>query len=190
MADALALIAASAWKAEMGALREIILSCGLAETVKWGQPCYARDGVNVVLIHGFKSYCALLFFKGALMSDPEGLLVQQTENVQSARQIRFASLPEIETRRATLTAYIHEALRVEAAGLKVVKKAATDMSWPEEFSERAAAAPELAAAFAALTPGRQRAYLLHFAGAKQAKTRAERIAKNEARILAGKGLDD
>ena len=190
MAEAANVIASSPWKAEMTALRDILLACGLDETVKWGQACYVSGGANIVLIHGFKSYCALLFFKGALMADLEGLLVRQTGNVQSARQMRFTSLAEIEAARDRLPGYVGEAMRVETAGLKIEKKTAADMAWPEELRERLAATPELAQAFAALTPGRQRAYLLHFAGAKQAKTRAERVARHEARILAGKGLDD
>jgi uncharacterized protein YdeI (YjbR/CyaY-like superfamily) len=178
------------WRDEMTALRGIVRECGLAEEVKWGQPCYSLDGRNVVLIHGFKEYCALLFMKGALMKDPEGLLIQQTENVQSGRQIRFTNLAEIVERRSVLKAYVEEAVAVEKAGLKVEKKATAAFPHPEELRARFEASAELKAAFAALTPGRQRAYLLHFAAAKQAKTREARIDKCAPLILAGKGLDD
>ena len=187
--DAL-LAKASAWKAETAALREIALDCGLEEHVKWGQPCYASQGRNVVLIHGFKDYCALLFMKGALMKDARKLLVQQTQNVQSARQIRFKGMADIVGHEAVLKGYIREAVEIETSGAKVAKTTAADMPWPEEFSEKLARSPELAEAFAALTPGRQRGYLLHFAGAKQAKTREARIEKCAPLILAGKGLDD
>ena len=178
------------WREEMQVLRAIVRECGLTETVKWGQPCYALDDRNVVLIHGFKDYCALLFMKGALMKDPEGLLIQQTQNVQSGRQIRFAGLAEIVARRATLIAYVEEAIAVETAGLKVEKKPTAEFPFPDELGERFAAAPALKQAFGALTPGRQRAYLLYFAAAKQPKTRAARIDKCAPQILAGKGLDD
>ena len=187
--DAL-LAKASAWKDETTALRRIVLDCGLDEHVKWGQPCYASRGRNIVLIHGFKEYCALLFMKGALLKDERKLLVQQTENVQSARQIRFRGLADIVGREAVLNAYIREAVEIETSGAKLAKKTAADMPWPEEFSEKLARSPELAEAFAALTPGRQRGYLLHFAGAKQAKTRESRIETCAPLILAGKGLDD
>jgi uncharacterized protein YdeI (YjbR/CyaY-like superfamily) len=186
-----AIIAGSArWREEMTALRGIVRECRLVEEVKWGQPCYSLDARNVVLIHGFKDYCALLFMKGALMKDPEGLLIQQTENVQSSRQIRFTGLAEIVERRAALKAYVEEAIAVEKAGLKVEKKPTAEFPHPEELRARFAASPELKAAFSALTPGRQRAYLLHFAAAKQAKTREARIDKCAPQILAGKGLDD
>lgn len=178
------------WREEMTALREIVRECRLTEEVKWGQPCYSLDGRNVVLIHGFKDYCALLFMKGALMKDPEGLLIQQTENVQSGRQIRFTGLAEITERRAVLKAYVEDAIAVERAGLKVEKKPTAEFPHPDELRARFTASPELKAAFAALTPGRQRAYLLHFAAAKQAKTREARIDKCAPQILAGKGLDD
>jgi uncharacterized protein YdeI (YjbR/CyaY-like superfamily) len=176
------------WREETQALREIVLACGLSEGRKWGQPCYMLDGANIVLIHGFKDYCALLFFKGALMKDPENLLIRQTENVQSARQIRFTGLAEISEKAAILKTYVAEAIAVERAGLKVEK--AKDMPVPEELRERLEAEPELRAAFEALTPGRRRAYLLHFGSAKQSKTRAARVEASAARILAGKGLDD
>ena len=178
------------WREEMTALRGIMRECRLVEQVKWGQPCYAFEGANVVLIHGFKDYCALLFFKGALMQDPEALLIQQTGNVQSGRQIRFTSLSEIVDRRAVLKAYVEQAIAVEKAGLKVERKKTAEFPHPDELRARFEASSELKAAFAALTPGRQRAYLLHFAGAKQAKTRAARIDKCAPQILAGKGLDD
>ena len=178
------------WRDEMTALRHIVCDCGLTEEVKWGQPCYTLDGANVVLIHGFKDYCALLFMKGALMKDPESLLIQQTRNVQSARQIRFTGLAEIVARRAVLKTYVEEAIAAEKAGLKVEKKPTADFPRPEELLTRFAASAALKSAFEALTAGRQRAYLLHFASAKQAKTREARIDKCAPLILAGKGLDD
>ena len=184
------LAASASWSKEMAALREIVLDCGLAEEIKWGQPCYASEGRNIVLIHGFKDYCALLFFKGALMKDPKNLLIQQTENVQSGRQIRFTGLAEILGARATLKAYVKEAIAVEKSGLKIQKKTPAETPCPPEFSERLAASPALKAAFEALTPGRRRGYLLHFGAAKQSKTRIARIAACEPQIRAGKGLDD
>jgi uncharacterized protein YdeI (YjbR/CyaY-like superfamily) len=180
----------SRWREEIKALREIVRECSLVEEVKWGQPCYTFDGANVVVIHGFKNYCALLFMKGALMKDPANLLIQQTENVQSGRQIRFAGLAEILDRRSTLKAYVEEAIAVEKSGLKVEKKKPAEFPFPEELRARFAASAELKAAFEALTPGRRRAYLLHFAGAKQAKTRETRIEKCVPKILTGEGLDD
>jgi uncharacterized protein YdeI (YjbR/CyaY-like superfamily) len=186
-----ALIAHSnSWAEEFRALREIALACDLDETIKWGQACYASEGKNVVLIHGFKDYCALLFFKGALMKDPERLLIQQTENVQSGRQIRFTSSKEIAKKRAILKAYVEEAMAVEKAGLKIEKKTPAQTPVPEELRAKLDASPELKAAFAALTPGRQRGYLLHFAAAKQSATRTARVEKCAPAILAGKGLDD
>ena len=181
---------AGAWREEMTALREIVAGCGLDEALKWGQPCYSVRSKNIVLIHAFKEYCALLFMKGALMRDPEGLLVQQTENVRSARQIRFRSLEEIVGREYVLRAYVGQAVAVEEAGLRVEKAAPEATPLPEELSARFAAEPALAAAFAKLTPGRRRAYLLHFGAAKQAKTRLARIAACAPQILAGLGLDD
>ncbi len=180
----------TSWKAEMQALREIALAAPLREEVKWGQPCYTLDGKNVLIIHAFKDYCALLFLKGALMKDPAGLLIRQTENVQSSRQIRFTGLDEIVRRSADLKAYLADAIEIEKAGLKIEKKETGEFPCPDEFRARLDASPKLKAAFAALTPGRQRGYLLHFAGAKQAKTREARIDKSVAQILAGKGLDD
>jgi len=179
-----------AWQAELAKLREIALSSPLAEDFKWGHPCYTLDGRNVVLIHGFKDYCALLFMKGALMKDLAGILIQQTENVQSGRQIRFTSLGQIAGMENMIKAYIHDAIEVEKAGLKVEKKTTADFAIPEEFQARLAGHPALKTAFEALTPGRQRGYLLHFAGAKQSKTREARIEKHLPRILDGKGLDD
>jgi uncharacterized protein YdeI (YjbR/CyaY-like superfamily) len=178
------------WRAEIEALRKIILDCQLTEDFKWGWPCYSIDKKNVVLIHGFKEYCALLLFKGALMKDPENILVQQTENVQAARQIRFTGLDEIKRMDNILKAYIHQAIDVEKAGLKVDFKKTTEFSMPEEFQAKLDTIPELKTAFHALTPGRQRGYLLHFSSAKQAKTREARIEKCRPQILDGKGLDD
>ena len=178
------------WQKELVRLRRIALDCPLTEDFKWGHPCYTLDGRNVVLIHGFKEYCALLFMKGALMKDPAGILVQQTENVQSGRQIRFTSLDQIEAMENVLKVYIHDAIEVEKSGAKVEKKTTAEFEMPEEFSTRLASDPALKAAFEALTPGRQRGYLLHFAGAKQAKTREARIEKYVPKILAGKGFDD
>jgi len=178
------------WQAELAKLREIALSCPLSEDFKWGHPCYSLDGKNVVLIHGFRDYCALLFMKGALMKDPAGILVQQTENVQSGRQIRFTSLDQIAGMENVLKAYIHDAIEVEKAGLTIEKKTTADFAVVEEFQAKLAELPALKAAFEALTPGRQRGYLLHFASAKQSKTREARIEKHMPRILDGKGLDD
>lgn len=182
--------ALKAWREESVELRWIVLGSGLDEVMKWGQPCYAFDGQNVVVIHGFKAYCALLFFKGALMKDPDGLLVRQTENVQSARQMRFSGIDDIRAGRARIAAYVEEAIAIERAGLKVAFKQTSEFPMPEEFRIRLDGEPELRAAFARLTPGRQRAYLLFFAGAKQVATRQARVEKHAGRILAGKGLDD
>lgn len=184
------LAGAGTWREEFARLRAIALSCGLTEDLKWGQPCYAHAGANIVLIHGFKAYCALLFFKGAVMPDPEKLLIQQTQNVQAARQMRFASMDEIVAREPLIRAYIANALAAEKAGLKVALKKTADYPVPPEFQARLDKSAALAKAFAALTPGRQRAYFLHFGGAKQAATREARIDKCTPRILAGKGLDD
>jgi uncharacterized protein YdeI (YjbR/CyaY-like superfamily) len=178
------------WSAEFAALRQLCLASGLNEELKWGQACYDLDGGNVVLIHGFKDYCALLFTKGALFKDPKGILIQQTKNVQAARQIRFASLADINKQKAAVKAYLREAITVEKSGVKVEMKSAAQFDVPEEFLKRLDDDPELAEAFHALTPGRQKGYLLHFAGAKQSATRAARVEKHVPRILKGLGLDD
>jgi len=181
---------AKKWQEEFETLRQIVLDSLLTEEVKWGQACYASDGRNIVLIHGFKEYCALLFFKGALLKDPKAILIQQTENVQSARQIRFTSVREIVAMKPILKAYIQEAIEVEAAGLKVKLKKTSDFKVPQEFQNQLDEKPALKKAFAALTPGRQRGYLFYFSAAKQSKTREARIEKCMPQILQGKGLDD
>jgi uncharacterized protein YdeI (YjbR/CyaY-like superfamily) len=181
---------ATKWQEEFETLREIVLRSPLTEEVKWGQACYTSDGRNVVLIHGFKDYCALLFFKGALLKDPKGILIQQTENVQSARQIRFTSVREIAGMKPILIAYLREAIDVEKAGLEVKLKKTSDFKVPEEFQNKLDESPALKKAFAALTPGRQRGYLFHFSAAKQSKTREARVEKCMPQILAGRGLDD
>ena len=178
------------WETEFAALRDIISSCGLEETVKWGQPCFTLDGRNVVLIHGFKEYCALLFFKGAIMQDPKNILIQQTENVQAARQIRFTGIADIQRQQKILKTYIKDAIALEQSGAKVQKKATAEFPFPEELERKMDEVPALRTAFEQLTPGRQRAYLLHFSSAKQAKTRESRIEKCVQRIVEGKGLDD
>jgi uncharacterized protein YdeI (YjbR/CyaY-like superfamily) len=178
------------WGAEMAVLRELCLQSGLNEALKWGQACYDLDGANIVLIHGFKEYCALLFMKGALMKDPKGLLIQQTRNVQAGRQIRFSSLAQINRQKSVLKAYIKEAITVEKSGMRVAMKDVADYDMPEEFRRRLDEDPKLAEAFFALTPGRQKGYLLHFAGAKQSDTRAARVAKHAPWILKGQGLND
>lgn len=181
---------AKKWKEEFEKLREIVFECGLTEELKWGQPCYTLGKSNIVLIHGFKEYCALLFFKGALLNDTKAILVQQTENVQAARQIRFTNLKDILKLQATVKSYVKEAIKVEKSGLTVALKKTTEFEVPEEFQHQLDKTPALKKAFAALTPGRQRAYLLHFSAAKQSKTRAARVGKAIPHILAGKGLDD
>lgn len=178
------------WSAEFAALRQLCLASGLNEELKWGQACYDLNGGKVALIHGFKNYCALLFMKGALLKDPAGLLVQQTKNVQAARQIRFASLADINKQKAAVKAYIREAIAVEKSGARVEMKGVAQFDVPEEFLKRLDDDPELAEAFDALTPGRQKGYLLHFAGAKQSATRTARVEKHAPRILQGLGLDD
>lgn len=178
------------WQKELEKLRIIVLDCGLTEELKWGVPCYTFLESNVVLIHAFKEYCALLFFKGALLNDANGILIQQTENVQAARQIRFTSIEEIVEMEATVKTYIFEAIEVEKAGLKVDLKKTTAFNIPEELQYKLTAIPALKTAFEALTPGRQRAYLLHFSQPKQAKTREARIEKYMPQILNGKGLND
>ena len=189
---------AKAWQDEYDRLRMIVLDCGLTEELKWGCPCYTCDWViqagveksNIVLIHGFKEYCALLFFKGALLKDPKSILIQQTENVQAARQIRFTNFDEIVKMEPILKTYIKEAIKVEKAGLKVPLKKASEFSMPEEFKIVLDATPKLKKAFYALTPGRQRGYLLYFSSAKQPKTRESRVEKYVKKILDGKGLED
>jgi uncharacterized protein YdeI (YjbR/CyaY-like superfamily) len=178
------------WGAEFAALRQLCLAAGLNEELKWGQACYDLAGGKVVLIHGFKEYCALLFMKGALLADPEKILVQQTRNVQSARQIRFTSLAEIRKRKRALEGYLKDAIAVEKSGARVKMKTAAQFPVPEEFRQRLDDDPKLAEAFRALTPGRQKGYLLHFGGAKQSSTRSARVAKHAPRILQGLGLDD
>ncbi|MCO4881878.1 DUF1801 domain-containing protein [Paraburkholderia caribensis] len=178
------------WREETEKLRAILLECPVTEELKWGVPCYTVDDKNVVLIHGFKEYCAILFVKGALLKDPKGILIQQTENVQSARQVRFTSLQEIVKLQAVLKTYIRAAIEVEKAGLKVVHKSTEEFEVAEEFQHRLDKTPTLKKAFEALTPGRQRAYLLHFSSAKQSKTRESRIEKCLPMILDGKGLND
>jgi uncharacterized protein YdeI (YjbR/CyaY-like superfamily) len=179
-----------AWQEEIEALRTIVLDCGLNEELKWGCPCYTQQERNIVLIHVFKEYCALLFFKGALLKDPGGVLIQQTANVQSARQMRFTSLQEIVKRKRIIKACIKEAMEVEKAGLKVPLKKTSEFAVPEEFQNKLDELPALKKAFKALTPGRQRAYLFYFSQAKQAKTREARIEKYLEKILSGQGLDD
>lgn len=178
------------WRPEFERLREIFLATGLTEELKWGQPCYSLDGKNVALMHGFKDYCAVLFLKGALMKDPRGVLIQQTKNVQAARQLRFASLQAVKKLERTLAAYLAEAIGIERAGLKVQLKKTADYEVPAEFATRLASSAKLRKAFEALTPGRQRAYLHHFAQPKQTTTRAARVEKHTPRILEGLGLDD
>ena len=178
------------WQAESKQLRRICLDCGLRETFKWMHPCYTFDGKNIVLIHGFKNYCALLFHKGVLLKDAENLLVQQTENVQLQRQLRFKTVTEILNLEATIKAYIFEAVEVEKAGLKVKTKKTSDYEVPEELTKAFKEDPELKTAFKALTPGRQRGYLLFFSQAKQAKTRESRIKKYTPKIFAGKGHNE
>lgn len=181
---------ATKWQEEMIMLREICLDSELTEDFKWMHPCYTLEGKNVVLIHEFKAYCALLFHKGVLLKDPKGLLIQQTENVQSARQLRFTNLQQIIDLSSTIQSYILEAIEVEKAGLEVEMKKTSEFEMPDEFRETLASDAELATAFAALTPGRQRAYLLYFSQAKQAKTRQARIEKCIPKIFEGKGLND
>ena len=185
---------AKKWQEELKTLRPIILGCGLTEELKWGVPCYTfendKKSEKIVLIQVFKDYCAVLFFTGALLKDAKGILIQQTENVRSARQLRFTDVREIVALKATIKAYIKEAIAVEKAGLKVIKKETAEFAMPEEFQAKLDASPALKTAFEALTPGRQRGYLLHFAAAKQSKTREARVKKCMPQILNGKGLDD
>jgi uncharacterized protein YdeI (YjbR/CyaY-like superfamily) len=178
------------WRDEFTSLRSIILDCQLNEEMKWRWPCYTFQDSNIVLMHGFKDYCALLFFKGALLKDEHGLLIQQTENMQAARQIRFRNVEEIVAQADVLKSFIHQAIDVEKAGLKIERKSTADYAVAEEFEAKLADMAELAAAFANLTPGRQKAYLLHFSAPKQSKTRVSRIEKATPAILMGKGLTD
>jgi uncharacterized protein YdeI (YjbR/CyaY-like superfamily) len=178
------------WQKEIKKLRAIALGCGLAEELKWGCPCYTFEDRNIVLIHVFKEYCAYLFFKGALLNDANGILIQQTENVQSARQVRFSTLRQIVEMEPLLRAYIYEAIEVERAGLKVKLKKTADYSIPEELQKRLAKSSALKTAFDALTPGRQRGYIYYFSQPKQSKTREARIEKYAKQILKGKGLED
>lgn len=178
------------WREEFEKLRNIILGCGLTEELKWGVPCYAYGKNNVVLIHGFKEYCAILYVKGALLRDPQGVLIQQTENVQAGRQIRFTSAQQVDTMEPIIKAYIQEAIEIEKAGLDVTFKKSEEFPVPEELKLKFEQMPVLKTAFEALTPGRRRAYLLYFADPKQAKTRQARIEKCTPQILNGKGLND
>ena len=180
----------ASWQKELEQLRKIVLDCGLTEELKWGCPCYSFDKSNIVLIHVFKEYCAVLFFKGALLNDASGILIQQTKNVQAARQIRFTNVKEIVKLKTILKAYIFEAIEVEKAGLKVPLKKTAEFSMPEEFKNKLNKNAALKTAFYALTPGRQRGYLLHFSAPKQSKTRESRIEKCKPQILNGKGLND
>ena len=178
------------WQEAYSELRILVLECGLSEELKWGCPCYTFEKNNIVLIHGFKDYCALLFMQGALLKDPNNILVQQTENVQSARQIRFKNLEEILNNKSIIKSYIDEAIAIDKAGLSVELKKTPDYKIPVEFQKVLNDMPELNNAFKALTPGRQRGYLLYFSSAKQSKTREARIEKYVQQILNGKGLDD
>jgi uncharacterized protein YdeI (YjbR/CyaY-like superfamily) len=178
------------WQEEYSELRMLVLDCGLTEELKWGCPCYTIEKNNIILIHGFKDYCALLFMQGALLRDEKGILVQQTENVQAARQIRFANIEEILKSKSTIKAYIEEAIAIDKAGLKVELKKTNEFKISEEFQIVLDEMPELKTAFQSLTPGRQRGYLLYFSAPKQAKTRETRIEKSIQQILDGKGLED
>jgi uncharacterized protein YdeI (YjbR/CyaY-like superfamily) len=178
------------WQREFAELRKIVLDCDLTEEMKWGWPCFTLEKKNVVLTHGFKEYCALMFFKGALLKDAKGILVQPSENMQATRQIRFTSVQEIVKMKPIVKAYVQEAIAAEKAGLKVKFKKTADFKVAEEFQTKMDKIPALKTAFHALTPGRQRGYLLHFAAAKQSETRAARVEKWMPHILKGKGLND
>lgn len=178
------------WQKEFEKLRLLILDCGLTEELKWGCPCYTFENRNIILIHGFKEYCAVLFFKGALLKDPEGILIQQTENVQSARQVRFTNVREIVKMERILKIYIYEAIEVERAGLQVKYKKTKDLKIPEEFQQKLDRMPALKKAFDKLTPGRQRGYIFYFSQARQSKTRTARVERYLKQILNGKGLED
>lgn len=181
---------ATKWQEEFEKLRTTVLDCGLTEELKWGCPCYTYQKSNIVLIHGFKEYCALLFFKGILLQNTNGILIKQTENVQAARQVRFINVREITEMVPILKTYIYEAIEVEKAGLKVPFKSTSEFSVPEEFQKKLDEIPALKSAFETLTPGRQRAYIFHFSQPKQSKTRESRVEKCTQQILNGKGLDD
>jgi len=181
---------AKKWQKELEQMRMIVLDCGLAEELKWGCPCYTFEKRNIVLIHVFKEYCALLFFKGALLNDTNGILIQQTKNVQAARQIRFTNVREIVKMKTILKAYIYEAIEVEKAGLKVNFKKTSEFIIPEEFQNKLDKIPALKTAFYGLTPGRQRGYIFYFSQPKQSTTRQSRVEKYVQQILNGKGLDD
>lgn len=181
---------AQKWQEELNQLRTIILDTGLTEELKWGSPCYTFQKSNIVLIHAFKEYCAVLFFKGALLEDTDGILTQQSQNVQAARQVRFTNIQEITAIENVLKTYIYQAVEVEKAGLKVTLKKTNEFAIAEEFQKKLDEIPALKTAFEALTPGRQRAYLLHFSQPKQSKTRESRIEKYTEQILNGKGLND
>lgn len=181
---------ASQWKEEYGKLRTILLGCQLTEELKWGVPCYTFQKGNIALIHGFKEYCAIMFVKGSLLPDPQGILIQQTKNVQAGRQIRFTTVQEIADREATIQDYIYNAIEVETAGLEVDYKKDTEYEIPEEFQAKLDENPDLQAAFEALTPGRKRQYITHFTEPKQSKTRTARVEKYTPHILNGKGLSD
>jgi len=181
---------ADKWQTELEQLRDIALDCHLLEELKWGSPCYTFDGANIVLIHAFKEYCAFLFFKGALMKDPDSILIQQSENVQAARQVRFTNVHDILVKKEILKKYIFEAAEIEKSGQKVELKKVSEFEIAKELQNKFKADSDLKKAFYALTPGRQRAYLLHFSQPKQSKTREARVEKNILRILDGKGLND
>jgi uncharacterized protein YdeI (YjbR/CyaY-like superfamily) len=181
---------AGQWQEALEHLRGMVLACGLAEELKWGVPCYTFQNRNIGLLHAFNDYCALLFVKGALLQDAQGILVQQTENTQAARQLRFTSVQEIRELEPVVKAYVEEAIEVEKAGLQVPFKQSADFAVPEEFQVKLEETPGLKTAFQALTPGRQRAYLLYFSAPKQAKTREARVGKSVQQILQGKGLND
>jgi uncharacterized protein YdeI (YjbR/CyaY-like superfamily) len=181
---------ASKWRSALEQLRKIALDCQLTEELKWGTPCYTFQGKNIVLIHDFKEYCAFLFFKGALLSNADGILIQQSKNVQAARQIRFTNVEEIIEKQAILKAHIYEAIEVEKAGLEVKFKKTEEFILVEEFQKKLDESSDLKTAFDALTPGRQRAYMLHFSSPKQSKTRESRVEKCIPQILNGKGLND
>ncbi len=181
---------AKKWQEELEILRIIVLDCQLNEELKWGVPCYTLEQSNIVLIHTFKEYCAILFFKGALLKDAKGILVQQTKNVQSARQIRFTNARKIVEMQPIIKAYIAQAIEVEKSGLEVEFKTTTEFGAPKELQHQFDEIPELKAAFDALTPGRQRGYILHFSEPKQSKTRASRVEKYMPHILNGRGLND